>query len=271
MTNLIDAGMEDLIQEDGEYRNISFQLHGIKDDLVTSLTQLKTLNQSSNKTFSALVQALIESEVINAQEKDFGTKELMNRIYAAKMHQSLSSALSLHQSLMDNGFTKHDHNNAFNSSGDNYYSAMTFTLKSGDSALKFTPKEYANDVKRHVIIMEGQSPMYAAIIQESAFSKKPETFLLVKLRHDYDHDDHMDELIERQFDIDSDHNWSPYNDGRPEGIIARLDIASIETKDRIVEPASLESALFRVYSGNDSLNEVLEIQKKVKHTSIHMP
>jgi hypothetical protein len=147
----------------------------------------------------------------------------------------------------------------FNSSGDNYYSAYQFEHKLSDiqkGIIDMSPEDSEDRLTTfdRVIVVENQSPMWAFVLTESAFSGEPDEFSIVRLKCNYDDKDRLPELLElvKNNKLKNNHDWSTYNDTSRYGVIAHVKIEDMECKP-VLQPKHIESALFNLYSGVDSL------------------
>lgn len=143
----------------------------------------------------------------------------------------------------------------FNSSGDNYFSAYQFEHTLSDTekfVIEMSPRdddERATTFNR-VIVAENQSPMWAFVLTENAFTGEPDDFYIIRLKCNYNDKDRLPELLElvKNNKLENNHDWSTYNDTSRYGIVAQVKIQEMECKP-VLQPKHIESALFNIYSG----------------------
>ena len=266
MRNLINTGIESLVDSHPEYQERSRIGHAMKDAVLPGLTQMA--KDKKNCSYKALVAALFESGFLSAKETCFNTEMLLNYIYGAKMHESIETLNKLFDVLTERGATKADRKTMYNPSGDNYYCALQFQIKPTEENLKTAEivaniagtsveeeSHFRSDIYRKVIVIENQSPQYAAILDHSIYSGQPEKLHFVQLKRNYNDVDYIHELIDLEFDIGDMQEFSAYgNEERLPRIITTLDVDDMECKP-VLAPRRIEFMLYNLYSALESIQD----------------
>lgn len=264
MLNLIDATIKNLIDsEHPEYVQRSQIGHAHKDSVVVGMAAMAM--DKKNQSYLAMVQALFESGFLSTSESCFNLSQLWEYIYGVKMHTALGTFLKLFDELVSRSHIAPDHKTAYNPSGDNYYCAMQFQIKPDEDDIKVREisanhfgsdaEPFRTDVFRKVIIIENQSPTYAVILDYSIWTNEPAKLHFMRLKEDYSDSDVLTDLIEREFDIADNYQFTSYGgDKKICKIITTLDVDSLGCKP-VVAPHTIEHVLFNIYSGYDALSE----------------
>lgn len=152
----------------------------------------------------------------------------------------------------------------FNTSGDNYFSAYEFDYAYTEIdkiVMKTTDDEFGKEeidrpqAKVRVVVAECQSPMWAFVLIDSPYSGEPETLHIVQLKCNYNDPCRLDELLKmaKENTLDDNHHWSVMNNTINYGIVATVDVKSLECST-VLQPKNIESALFNIYSGHTCIS-----------------
>jgi hypothetical protein len=265
MKDLINCTIETLIKLGNEsYVEESRVAHKAKDQLVEALKKVKT-NKDGNQS-KIITQALFESGIISYDEyENFTLNSIEKYIYGGKMMQVIETFLSLHEKLKEKGFSSPD--NTYNTSGDNYFCALEFNIKPSkqdvdirnmsNKIAKRTHEQcrpFPTDVFRKVIVIENQLPMYAIVLDYSIITSEPCKMSIVQLKESHGHSANLEEFIKQEFVLENC-PCDTVNGNRTSKrkVIAELDISKMESS-HLQFPVVIESALFNLYSGLDSIN-----------------
>jgi hypothetical protein len=152
----------------------------------------------------------------------------------------------------------------WNSSGDNYYSAYSFdhvlsdserkTIETTSEHCKANTQEERPTYQNRVIVIENQSPMWAIVVDVCPFTGKSSELHIVRLKSSYNDKNRLPELLElvKSNSLKNNYEWSAHTGGASFGIITTLDVRSMECNP-VLQPHEIESALFNIYSGVDSI------------------
>ncbi|RYY74523.1 MAG: hypothetical protein EOO52_13240 [Gammaproteobacteria bacterium] len=263
MRNLINASVESLISAgSSEYVERSRVAHEMKDSVLDGMKAMA--DDKENRSYLAMVQALFESGYLAKTERCFNLDQLWSYIYGVKVHEALFPIQNVFKVLQNRGNVNHEES-PYNTSGDNYFSALKFQIKPDADDLKVREicsklgnfenvAPWPTDVFRKVLLIEKQSPFYAVVVEYSIFSKEPTHVHLVRLKENYNDPDVIQELIKIEFNLSSDSEYSPFeSDSKVCKIITTLDVVNMSCKP-VFAPHLIESILFSIYSCNDCLS-----------------
>ena len=237
--NLVNASIETLIEPpicNEKYLERSILGNSISDAMVTAITP--AINEHSNN-YRAVVQGLFESGYLSVSDRDFSFDQLLKYSLGVKMHHALDAFNELFDMLVGGGYTDpRSRDTEYNSSGDNYYSAMTF------------------GGQRKVIFVENQSPSWVYVLEHEIHTGKPKDLYMIRLKSEYDDPDKIQAVIDMEADFTdrSDHQFSAYDRKQVHRIIARLDIMHMSCEEGWWEPSEILFCLFNIYSGRDSIH-----------------
>ena len=239
--NLVNASLEILLESKHEtYVAKSNDGNRVSFNIANQI--IPECEEDGIKTFStrAVVQALFESDFLSTTDEDFHFDQLLKYILGVKMHEAIDTFKQLHSLLMENEFTNPlDNDKRYNSSGDNYYSAVSF---------KYPVDETGS--KRDVIFIENQSPAWAIVLVYNKHTKEPDSLHFVQLRKEYDDPCKYQEVIdtEASFVVGYNFEWCGLSDATAR-IVASLNIDRMECTAGWWEPKKIEHTLFNLYCG----------------------
>lgn len=219
---------------------------------------IQEVTKDSAQSYKVIIQALFEGGFLSTNDSDFSCDQLLKYVYGVKVYHAIDDFIKLFDMLMKNGMTDHtDYDKKYNPSGDNYYSAYEFDVKPTDIELRILDGEPSRtDVKRKVIVVENQSPMFAYILDYSMFINTPDEFTIVLMKGDYDDPDTLPELLHYEFDLHDKHEWDALCN-KTIKIITTMYFRTMEC-NLVTNPTRIEYALFNIYSGHDAMMQDLE-------------
>lgn len=240
--NLVKMNHEEYV---GHYNNDTDNAKSIEDAINGA--------KEPYRMYKSVVQGLFNSGFLKLGESDFNVDQLFGYIYGVKCVEKLEWLLTLHQWLLDKGYTDHsDWDKKWNTSGDNYYSAYEFNVAKDSDPRVDDMLGKESEVRTQVwkvVIMENQSPTYAVALEMCEFTGKPRSMFLVRIKADYDSKDRTQEFLDIVASGKFEHNytWSAYNSS-DFGSLAMVDIEEMECKT-VIQPKAIEMVLLNINSG----------------------
>lgn len=269
--NLVNATLENLIEPplaDANYIEHSQLNNDYADRIAVAVSNPPKTDVGSHH--KAVVQGLFEGEFLSTEERDFGFDTLIAYAVGIKMFYALDAFNELFDMLVAGGYTDPllGPDKLYNSSGDNYYSAMSFVQTPDDtemSVARMRPNKKDDDeirqewvdkaIKRDVIFVENQGPSWCYVLERSMFGGDPKKLFILRLKKEYDSPCKLQEVIDREASFDGyDFDWS-CNNGEDARIIATLDIDGMECKEGWWDMKRIEHTLHNLYAGRDALRE----------------